>query len=291
MDRESQMKGRVLLIGEFITNGGMGLQGDIITTIGLGAVPVCAITQTSTVSPLKNTAAVAHPSPFIANQIENAMTRPGIDVIKVGAIHSSEQLKTISDAVSQYASDIPLIFSPVLTDEIGTDLLKYEALTELRNKFLGQVSVLVLGVKDAEIISGQDIQDVDSMSAVAASIASYGCKSIYITGGLLQGELLHEVLIHDGEEIILTTPKNTQVLNQSFRFGGGWVTGTAIAVSLAQTYSLSDAVNRARQYVDKAIQSSFEAIENLQHMNLMHTIQPFEHNHAYKPYTVIQGRS
>ena len=132
-------------------------------------------------------------------------------------------------------------------------------------------------------------QDVESMCEAGKMIASFGCKAILITGGLLNGDDLIDVLISQGSEEILAVKKHDIHKAECYRFGGGWALSTAIATSLGQGFKLKDAINRGRQFVDKAIGTSFNADEKYQNLNLAHTIHPFVHDDSTQPYTVIPG--
>lgn len=283
------MKGRILLIGELIASGGLGLQGDIITTTALGGQALTVPTFLSTSIQPSKRKIMDLDADFIAEELKSCIDSPGIDAIKLGAIHNKDAVLIIAQEVQKRALGVPLVVNPVLTTEEGSYLLEPDAISEYKKNILNQTDVLVVNIRDAELLSGIDIVDVESMCEAAKVIKSYGCQNIMLTGGLLKGEDFHDVLLAGNELEVLTVKKHNVHKVECYRFGGGWVLTTGIATSLGQGFKLKDAINRARQFIDKAIGTSFNADERYQNLNLSHTIQPFVHDDSTQPYTIIPG--
>lgn len=283
------MTGRVLLLGEHIANAGLGLQGDIITATALGAHALSVPTFLSTSITPNSRQCLAIDADFIRQQIQTCFDGPGVDAIKIGAIQSVEVLDVIADALKKCTPETFIVLNPVLTSEAGEYLLPIEGVEKYKKYLLRQVHVLVVNIRDAELLTGNEIFDVKSMCDVAKELHKMGCKSVLLTGGLLSGDDLHDVLVtHEGEEV-LTVKKNNIHRAESYRFGGGWALATAIATSLSQGFDLKNSINRARQFVDKAIGTSFNADESYQCLNLAHTIHPFVHDDATHVYKIVPG--
>lgn len=283
------MKGRILTVGEHIANAGLGLHGDLITITALGGHAMSVPTFLSTsISPIHRRTFVIDPT-FVQQQLESCFDSPGVDAVKVGAISNIEVARVVGDILDTRCGEISVVVNPVLTSEAGEYLLPIDQIEEYKKAILSRTDVLVINVRDAELLTGADITDVASMCDVAKQIYKIGCRSVLITGGLLSGDDLHDVLVTERGEEILTVKKNNIHKAECYRFGGGWVLATAIATSLAQGFDLINSINRGRQFVDKAIGTSFNSDENYQSLNLAHTIHPFVHDDASHPYTVIPG--
>jgi hydroxymethylpyrimidine/phosphomethylpyrimidine kinase len=283
------MKGRILLVGEHIANGGVGLHGDIITTTALGGYAMSVPTFLSTtISPTHRQCMKIDPT-FIKEQILACIDSPGVDAIKIGAINNSQVVYVIGEILKSNFKDLFIVTNPVLTTESGEYLLNVEAIKDYKEQILKHTHTLVINIRDAELLSGCDIIDVNSMCDAAKQIYEIGCRSVLITGGLLSGDNLHDVLVTSEGEEVLTVKKNHIHRAENYRFGGGWALATAITTSLAQGFDLKNSINRARQFVDKAIGTSFNSDENYQNLNLAHTIHPFVHDDSSHAYTVIPG--
>jgi hydroxymethylpyrimidine/phosphomethylpyrimidine kinase len=283
------MKGRILCIGEHIANGGLGLHGDIITVTALGGHALSVPTFLSTsIAPTHRQCLTIDPA-FISKQINSCIESPGVDAIKIGAINNSVVLDTIGAILSKQAAEMSVVVNPVLTTEAGEYLLPVEAIESYKKNILKHTTTLVVNIRDAELLTGCDIIDVPTMCHAAKQLHGIGCGSVLLTGGLLSGDDLHDVLVTANGEEVLTVKKNNIHRAESYRFGGGWALATAIATSLAQGFDLKNSINRARQFVDKAIGTSFNSDENYQNLNLAHTIHPFVHDDSSHVYTVIPG--
>ena len=283
------MKGRILLVGELIATGGLGLHGDIITTTALGGQALTVPTFLSTSILPSHRKSYKLDADFVAKEVTTCLESPGVDAIKLGAVDDASVVEAIGTQLKERTQGIPLVVNPVLTTEEGSNFLTPEGLNLYQQQILVHTDVLVVNIRDAELLSGIDIIDVHTMCMAAQEIHSRGTAAVLVTGGLLKGDDLHDVLVSaDGEEV-LTIKKHNIHRAECYRFGGGWALATGIATSLGQGFRLKDAINRARQFVDKAIGTSFNADERYQNLNLAHTIHPFVHDDSTQPYTVIPG--
>ncbi|MGB0934484.1 MAG: bifunctional hydroxymethylpyrimidine kinase/phosphomethylpyrimidine kinase [Alphaproteobacteria bacterium] len=283
------MSGRILLVGEHIANGGLGIHGDIATVTALGGNPLSALTIMSTTNAPIKRKAQSVPRDFITDQIAACYNSPGVDSIKIGAINSTETIDAIADAIETSSERVPVVISPIMVSEMGEAFLNSEAINHFKQRLIPHASLFLLNIRDAELFSGTEITDVDSMRRAAQTLHQLGCEAVLITGGLLQGEELFDILVTGEGENILSMKKHHIHRAESYRFGGGWVLATAIATSLGQGFSLMDSINRGRQFVDKAIGTSFNADQDYQSLNISHTIQPFAHSEQEQPFKVIPG--
>jgi hydroxymethylpyrimidine/phosphomethylpyrimidine kinase len=281
------MKGRILVVGELIASGGLGLQGDIITVTALGAQALTVPTFLSTsIQPSNRKIHDVSPD-FVLHDMQLCLKTPGVDAIKVGAINSAAVAKAVAAQVSHRSAGVPLVVNPVLTTEVGGNLLDDEGMDILKNQIIACADLTVLTVRDAELLSGHEVFSLSDMYDAAKVLHKLGSKAVLITGGLLQGEELHDVLVSSQGEEVLTLRKHDKHQIESYRFGGAWALSTAIATSLGQGFSLKDSIGRARQFVDRAIGTSFNADEVYQNLNLAHTIHPFVHDDSSAPYTIV----
>lgn len=281
------MSGNVLLVGEFISNGGVGLQGDIITVTSLGGKPMAAVALMSTVRNPMNRVYRTIDKEYILQQLNDCAEKPGYDAIKIGALGNDEMVTLISDYLKANKGDKPVVYSPVLVSDVGAPLLDVTGIQLLQKYLIPRVDLLVVNVYDAEILSGTTIGGADEMATAARRIIDFGAKAVLITGGLLEGADFCDVFMDKSGAKILKHPKSELHLQNNYRFGGSWILATAVTTSLAQGFDMMSAIHRARQYVNQAIAHAAKTEDKYQNLFLTHTVQSFEYQPEQKIYEVI----
>ncbi len=286
------MQGRILLIGELITNSGAGLQGDIITVTALGGIPLTATTQISAgTTPLKQTFHTVDPN-FISQQISASLESPGVDSIKIGVLPSLPIVEEVIKCLESIPKDTTVTMCPITISDLGTAFISPECNLMNQRDILQWVNVLVLSIQEAELLSGEEILDLNSMCEVGHSLLKYGPKAVLITGGVLAGENHYDVLVTSAaKEQVLSHRKSQNQIEEKYNFCGAWVLATAIATRLGQGYSLTQALNHARQYVNNAILRSEKNETQYQNLNLIHTIAPFAANEISSAYSIISDKN
>lgn len=282
-------RGRILAVGEMVTNRGYGLNGDIATITSLKASPIVVATNISSYfgnqkMPIQN----MQPG-YIGQQLRAAFDPPGIDAVKIGYLNCAESIHTICDYFDSHHVNVPVIVNPVLLSAVGEYLFNDEIIEALLSRLIKHADLLMLNIPEAEIISGIDITDKESLEKATSHIYELGSKGVFITGGLLLGDEAYDSLIYKNSASMLSMPKSKQQMNEGYRYSGSWALAAALATSLGQQLEVMEAVNRARSFVDTAIATSFKSDQVYQNLNLAHTVKDYEHEVHYKPYTVIPG--
>lgn len=283
------MSNNVLLVGELITNGGLGLQGDMITVTSLGSNPLLAVATLSTIhNPLNRLFRVIDTDYFV-QQIKDARERPGFSSIKIGALSNEEMVDALADYINCNKITEPIVYCPIVVSDMGAPLLDAHGIQNVQTKLIPLVDVLVLNIYDAEILTGITITGVEAMEKAAIKLHHFGAQSILITGGLLDGTELYDVYFDKEGLKIMKFAKHECHLENPFRFGGAWILATAIATALGQKMPVLDAINLARQYVDTAIGMNANADSKYQSMCLTHTLSKFEYKAERPAYRVVSG--
>lgn len=281
------MSGNVLLVGELVSNGGLGLTGDLITVTSLGSNPVLAVAMLSTIHNPLNRIFRVMDSEYIIRQMEDCREKPGYSSVKIGALGNEEMVLAISQYLEENDFDEPVVYCPIVCSDMGAPLLDVSGIQLVQQRLIPLVDVLVLNIYDAEILTGITISGVEAMEQAAEHLRSFGAQSVLITGGLLDGTELYDVFLDDSGLKIMKFHKHEAHLENPFRFGGAWILATAVATGLAQKLSLLDAINQGRQYVDTAIAKTSSADGKYQHMCLNHTISKFEYEPEKPAYNVV----
>jgi hydroxymethylpyrimidine/phosphomethylpyrimidine kinase len=244
----AQNMGRVLIVAGSDSGGGAGIQADIKTVSALGGYAATAVTALTAQNTLGVHGVVGVEPEFIAQQMTVVLDDIGADSIKTGMLHNSAVIETVAKNCAAWPG-IPIIVDPVMFAKGGHTLLETSAVTALTTKLLPLANVVTPNIPEAEALADMTIKSVDDMRTACRKIAAFGCKSVLLKGGHLDGDHLTDVLFeNDAFELFEGTR-----IESKHTHGTGCTLASAVAVGLAQGFSLSETVARGRDYVRKAI--------------------------------------
>lgn len=246
------MQHRVLIVAGSDSGGGAGIQGDLKTVTCLGGYGATAITALTAQNTMGVFGIYPVPAEFIRQQMELVLDDIGADAIKTGMLHSAEVVEAIVDVIKQKAKNIPIVVDPVMVAKGGAPLLRQNAIEALRTKLLPLATLITPNIPEAELLAGMTIRDADDMEK-AAHLIKPEHGAVLIKGGHLEGHDLVDLLL--GFDGIVTRYHSTRIPTTSTH-GTGCALASAIATGLAQQMSLKDSVERARDYVRKAIENA-----------------------------------
>ncbi len=241
----------VLSIAGSDCSGGAGIQADLKTISALGGYAATAITAIT----VQNTLGVRaiHPVPpvYVRGQIEAVMEDIRPDAVKIGMINDVEIVKTIASCLRTYRPR----FISALTREL-----------------MPLASLITPNLSEAEVLTEHCISNVDTMKAAASELLKFGCGSVLLKGGHLEGDKMCDVLQTAGEDkphLFISDKiesKNTH--------GTGCTLSSAIATFLALGYDMPQAVEHAKAYVTKGIHAGKDVHIGEGHGPLNHFYAP-----------------
>ena len=258
---------RILVIAGSDSGGGAGIQADIKTISMLGGYAMTAITALTAQNTQTVSAVLPIEPDFITQQIQVVADDIGVDVIKTGMLHNQDVILAVAKAVK--AIDCPLVLDPVMVATSGDKLLKDDAIDALKTELLPLADVVTPNVPEAELLSGITIKTRDDMIEAAKAMEALGAKAVLLKGGHLEGETLYDLLWYDNQPYWYESPR----IDTVHTHGTGCTLASAVATLLGQGNALLDAVEAARAYVLKAIQTAPE---------LGHGHGPLNHLHPLK---------
>lgn len=245
------MLGKVLIIAGSDSGGGAGIQGDIKTVTCLGGYAATAITALTA----QNTTGVYGiydvPLDFIAQQVNLVLSDIGADAIKTGMLSNAGVIEVVADSLAAYRK-IPLVLDPVMFAKGGAPLLQEDALETLKKRLIPMATVVTPNIPEAEFLAAMSIQNVSDMSCAAEKILSLGSTAVLIKGGHLEGEKVQDLLVTNDDETLF---EHARIASNNTH-GTGCTLASAIATGLAQKFTLPNAIERAREYVKKAIENA-----------------------------------
>lgn len=261
----------VLTIAGSDCSGGAGIQADIKTISALGAYAASAITAIT----VQNTCGVTgiHPVPpsYVKGQIEAVMDDICPQAIKIGMINDTKIVEVIAEMLQKYQPQF-VVFDPVMVSTSGCKLMEDEAIEAITTRLIPLATLITPNLSEAEILAGQKIRTVEEMQRQAKEMLKLGCRGVLIKGGHLEGGRMCDVLQTVGEEVphLFAAPK----VDSRNTHGTGCTLSSAIATYLALGETITDAVEKAKQYVYKGIEAGKDVCIGHGHGPLNHFYSP-----------------
>jgi hydroxymethylpyrimidine/phosphomethylpyrimidine kinase len=263
----------VLVVAGSDSGGGAGIQADIKTISMLDAYAATAITALTA----QNTEGVFGVLPispeFIRAQIEAVLDDIGADVIKTGMLHDAAVIEAIASVLHEHAAAVPVVVDPVMAAKGGARLIEPEAIDALKRLLIARAEIVTPNLPEAEILCGATIGDVAEMRTAGETLLGLGCRAALVKGGHLHGEIVSDVLVTAGGGVrVWESPR----IATRHTHGTGCTLASAIAAGLAQGLGLEGAVDRARNYVQRAIAAAPGIGRGHGPLNHAHPLHPHE---------------
>ena len=249
---DHRIRGRVLIAAGSDSGGGAGIQADIKTVTALGGYASCAITALTAQNTVAISAIQEVPGDFVSAQIRDVLSDIGADCIKTGMMFNTAVIEAVSDVLDNEARGIPLVVDPVLVGKNGDNLLLPEAMQALKARLILRATVITPNLPEAEALTGMTITTVSDMMHAAEMLHTLGVPAILLKGGHLDSDTITDILLDENG----VRRFEDERINSVHTHGTGCTLASAVATGLAQGMSLGDAVERARDYVRRAIETA-----------------------------------
>ena len=255
-----------LAIGGSDSGAGAGIQADLKTFAALRVFGTCAITAITA----QNTAAVRAVQP-----LESALVREQIDAVlddfavlsvKTGMLASAEIAELVADLAD--AGRLPqLVVDPVMVSSTGARLLDDEAERVYLKRLLPAAAVFTPNLYEAGVLLGREVRSPDEQIAAARELATHTAGVVVVKGGHGIGDAVDVVCV-SGTLTELRGPRVDTANNH----GSGCSFAAATAAGLARGLAVGDALQQAKNFVQRAIQGAA-------HWNLGSGHGPLDHFH------------
>jgi hydroxymethylpyrimidine/phosphomethylpyrimidine kinase len=246
------MQARVLIVAGSDSGGGAGIQADIKTVTMQGAFAATAITALTAQNTLGVFGVLPVAPAFIRLQIEVVLDDVGADAVKTGMLHDAGVIETVAAVLAERAAGIPLVVDPVMVAKGGAPLIEPGAIEALKRLLIPHAAVLTPNLPEAAILLGRPIDSLAAMRRAAGDLMSLGCRAALLKGGHLPGGTVYDVLATTTGLRVWESPR----IDSRHTHGTGCTLASAIAAGLAQGMPVEAAVERAREYVRRAIASA-----------------------------------
>jgi len=174
-------------------SGGAGIQVDIKTMESLGVYATSAVTAVT----VQNTSGVLEVNRVapetVIRQIEAVLDDMGVDAVKTGMLVDETIVRGVAEITRR--SGVPLIVDPVIRSTSGFSLISEKGIEAIREELLPHAILATPNVREAEILSGIKIRNLEDIISAGKRIRKTAVDSVLVTGGHMEGRTITDVLI------------------------------------------------------------------------------------------------
>ena len=230
------------------SGGGAGIQADLKTFGALGVFGTSAITAITAQNTMTVVASVPMDPALVRTQVETVISDLPVAAVKTGMLANSSIVRTVAELAEE--GKLPnLVVDPVLLSSTGCRLLDDEAIPVYLERILPYAFVTTPNLREARILAGMSIDDLEGMIEAARKISAAGPRTVVVKGGHLEGETSPDVVYSGGDVTILPTSR----IPTSNDHGTGCSLSAAIAAYLARGETVEVATRKAKEFVTMAI--------------------------------------
>ena len=233
-------------------SGGAGLQADVMTLASMGCHPLSVVTAITIQDTMGVEEVMALDAEWVADQARCVLEDMPVAAFKIGLLGSTENISAIAEVVSDYP-EIPLVLDPVLASGRGDELVTDEMISALRELLIPQTTIITPNSIEARRLVQEDGEDDVDLAECARRLLAMGCEYVLITGTHENTSQVVNTLY--GQDGVVRTD-NWERLAGSYH-GSGCTLASAIAATIANGLSISDAVKDAQEYTWQTLKAAF----------------------------------
>lgn len=242
---------RVLSIAGSDPSGGAGIQADLKTFHAFGVYGMAVITSLTA----QNTRAVTGihdvPPEFVTEQLEAVFADIRVDAAKTGMLKTPGIIEAVAEALTDRLSG-KVVVDPVMVATSGDRLIDDDAVLALKVYLLPLAALATPNRAEAEVLSERKIKTTADAAAAGHEILHDGCKAVLIKG-IEDGDDVVDVLVSEAGAEEFRMPR----IQTGATHGSGCTLSSALAAQIALGASIPEAVERAKVFVWRAIESAF----------------------------------
>lgn len=228
-------------------SGGAGIQADLKTMTMNGVYAMSAVTAL-TAQNTTGVSAIQESTPdFLKQQLDSIFEDIYPDAIKIGMVASSELIRVIADRLRFYHAK-NIVVDPVMVATSGSALMKNDAVQTLIEELLPISTLVTPNIPEAQVLSGLTIETKEDMVTAVKQIGTNYCCSVLLKGGHSINDA-NDLLYVNGDLVWFEGKR----INNPNTHGTGCTLSSAIASNLAKGFTLSESVQRAKDYISGAL--------------------------------------
>ena len=233
------------------SGGGAGIQADLKTFQAFGVFGTSAITAITAQNTVGVRAIQKIDPEVVADQIRAVTEDLKPAAAKTGMLADAPIVEAVAGALKQAGLEW-LVVDPVMVAKGGDPLLQKDAVSALTTSLLPLADLITPNIPEAAILTGREVKTIDDMKAAAERLVEKGVRSALLKGGHLPGDDLLD-LYYDGEDWHEWRGRR---LDTRHTHGTGCTLSAAICAGLALGMSRPEAIETARRYTRRAIETA-----------------------------------
>lgn len=232
-------------------SGGAGIQADLKTFHQHGVYGTAVVTLLTVQNTQKVARVVPVDASLVIEQLDAVLEDLPPAAAKTGALGTARTIEALAERADEFHFD--LVVDPVMVSKHGTPLIDEPAQAVLAEALLPHAYLLTPNLREAEILTGMTIRDAQEMADAAVRLVEMGAENVLVKGGHLpDSELAIDVLYADGVVHRMESPR----IDTRHTHGTGCVYSAAITANLAYGLDLVEAVEDAKRFITRAIQTN-----------------------------------
>jgi hydroxymethylpyrimidine/phosphomethylpyrimidine kinase len=243
---------RLLIIAGSDSGGGAGIQADIKTASAFEVFAMTAVTAVTVQNTKSGSAVHFVPADIVAEQITATLSDIGADAIKIGMLGSAKIVKAVAGALKKHAKKIPIVLDPVMIATSGDRLLAKKAVAAMVKHLFPLATLVTPNIPEAQALVTMRGTKRNDAETAARKLIALGAGAALIKGGHATSSTIDDVMVWKGGVEVYAFPR----IKTKHTHGTGCTLSTAIACGLAKGESLPLAAGRAREYVQRAIETA-----------------------------------
>jgi hydroxymethylpyrimidine/phosphomethylpyrimidine kinase len=249
MDQKPMNTYVALTIAGSDPSGGAGIQADLKSFHQRGVYGTSVVTLL-TVQNTQSVRAVEILSPeIVAAQLQAVLEDIPPSAAKTGALGNYEIVRLVAERARNFR--FPLVVDPVMVSKHGQSLMTDQACRAMRELLLPCAFLITPNLPEAAVLAGMPVHDIATMEEAATEIAASGAEAVLVKGGHLESDAI-DVLYWKGKFSYYRSPR----IRTIHTHGTGCTYSACITAELAKGRDLSDAVEIAKRYITKAIETN-----------------------------------
>lgn len=238
----------VLTIAGSDSGGGAGIQADLKTFSALQAFGASVLTALTAQNTRQVTAIHAVPADFVRAQLDAVFDDIRIAAVKVGMLATAAIIDAVADRLRHHRPP-HVVLDPVMVAKSGDRLLLPDAVSALR-RALPLATIVTPNLPEAGALLDRPApRTEEEMRRAGRELLKLGPRAVFMKGGHMDGPELVDLVISADGELRLASPK--QVTRNTH--GTGCTLSSALAAYLARGFSLREAAERAKAFMDASI--------------------------------------
>lgn len=240
----------VMTIAGFDPSGGAGVLADIKTIGAFACYGVAAVTSVTFQNTRGVLGAYHQGTDTVRRQIIALFDDFEIAAIKTGMLPTPEIVIEVASIIK--ARSVPIVVvDPVLEASTGFPLVEAGVAEALRNHLFPLASLVTPNIAEAQLFSGESINDLPAAQRAAERILALGPRAVLITGGDADSDSSTDVLLDENG----TCQYSAERIKSRNTHGTGCTMASALACLLAKDQTLREAIPIAKRYIIEAMLS------------------------------------